>query len=357
MIPTSKPVIDKEMEGEMIRVLREEFFVGGENVKRFEEEFAEYVGTDYAVAVSSGTDALVIALRCLGIKGRVITTPMTFVATVESIVLAGAKPKFADIDDDTWNIDPFEIEKQIDKDVKAILPVHLYGLPCDMKKIMEVAEDNNLYVVEDCAQAHGATYNGKKVGSIGDIGCFSFYSTKNMTVAGNGGMITTNDKKIAEKAKLLREHGGGNFAEYVGYNARMNTVNASIGRIQLKRLNDWNKKRKKIAELYRKYLKRIDDKIKLPVFDRNHVYHLFVIESELRDKLREYLREKGIFCGIHYPIPIHKLRPYIKYATDCYFFSSYHAKTCLSLPMYPTLTEDEVKMVCDNIKNFYEGKI
>ena len=361
MIPTSKPVIDKEMEREMLRVLKEEFFVGGKSVEKFEEEFAEYIGVDYAVAVSSGTDALVIALRCLGIKGKVITTPMTFVATVESIILAGAKPKFADIDTNTWNIDPFKIEEQIDKDVRAIIPVHLYGLPCDMKSIMEIAEDNNLYVVEDSTQAHGAAYNGKKTGSIGDVGCFSFYSTKNMTVAGNGGMITTNDKQIAKKAKLLREHGGSNFAEFVGYNARMNTINASIGRIQLRRLDKWNEKRRKIAKFYFKYLNKVNDDIpcipiKLPVYDKNHVYHLFVIESELRDKLREYLKNKGILCGVHYPMPIHSLKPYQKYSSNRYYFSEYHAKTCLSLPIYPDLKEDEVKMICDEIKNFYVGK-
>ena len=352
MIPTSMPVIDDEMEKEVIRALREEFFVGGESVKKFEEEFAEYIGVDYAVAVSSGTDALVIALRCLGVKGKVIVPPMTFVATVESVVLAGARPKFADIDANTWNISPEEIEKAIDDDVEAIMPVHLYGLPCDMKEILDIAEDNGLYVIEDCAQAHGAIYGNKKVGSIGEVGCFSFYSTKNMTVGGNGGMITTNDKKIAEMAKLLREHGGSNFAEYIGYNARMNTMNAAFGRVQLKRLDKWNKRRKELAKMYHELLGGID-KIKLPIIDERHVYHLFVIEAEDRDGLREYLKSKEIFCGIHYPVAIHELKPYRKYAEKNYPNSEYHAKTCLSLPMYPTLSDEELKMVCDEIRKFY----
>ncbi|RLF61298.1 MAG: hypothetical protein DRN25_00635 [Thermoplasmata archaeon] len=346
------PVIDDEMEKEVIRALREEFFVGGESVKKFEEEFAEYIGVDYAVAVSSGTDALVIALRCLGVKGKVIVPPMTFVATVESVVLAGARPKFADIDANTWNISPEEIEKAIDDDVEAIMPVHLYGLPCDMKEILDIAEDNRLYVIEDCAQAHGAIYGNKKVGSIGEVGCFSFYSTKNMTVGGNGGMITTNDKKIAEMAKLLREHGGSNFAKYVGYNARMNTMNAAFGRVQLKRLDKWNKRRKELAKIYHELLGGID-KIKLPIIDERHVYHLFVIEAEDRDGLREYLKSKEIFCGIHYPVAIHELRPYREYAEKNYPNSEYHAKTCLSLPMYPTLSDEELKMVCDEIRKFY----
>ena len=352
VIPTSMPVLDEEMEKEVLRALREEFFVGGKSVEKFEEEFAEYIGVDYAVAVSSGTDALVIALRCLGVKGEVITTPMTFVATTESIVLAGAKPKFADIEEKTWNISPDEIEKVVNKNVEAIMPVHLYGLPCEMKGIMDIAEEKGIYVIEDSAQAHGAIYDNKKVGSIGDIGCFSFYSTKNMTVAGNGGMITTNDKKIAEMAKLLREHGGGNFSEYIGYNARMNTINASFGRVQLKRLDEWNNRRKKLARIYHELIGSID-KIKLPVMDKRHVYHLFVIEAEDRDNLRNFLRGKEIFCGIHYPVAIHELKPYKEYAEKTYPNAEHHAKTCLSLPIYPTLSEEELKMVCDEIRKFY----
>jgi perosamine synthetase len=352
VIPTSMPIVDEEMEKEVIRALREEFFVGGESVERFEKEFADYLGMDHAVAVSSGTDALVIALRCLNIKNKVIAPSMTFVATIESIVLGGAKPKFADMDANTWNINLEEINKQIDDETEAIMPVHLYGLPCNMKEIMDIAEDKNLLVIEDSAQAHGATYNGKKVGSIGDVGCFSFYSTKNMTVGGNGGMITTNDKKIAEMAKLLREHGGANYAKYIGYNARMNTINAAFGRVQLKRLDEWIKKRREIAEMYYKKLKEVKE-IKLPIISDEHVYHLFVIEAEDRDKLREHLRSKEIFCGIHYPMPIHLLKPYEKYAQQSYPNAEHHAKTALSLPIYPTLKNSEVDMICDLIKEFY----
>ena len=350
VIPTSMPFIDEEMEKEVLRALREEFFVGGKSVEKFEEEFAEYIGVDYAVAVSSGTDALVIALRCLKIKGKVITTPMTFVATAESIVLAGARPKFVDIDAHTWNIDYKKID--VDRDTEAIMPVHLYGLPCEMKEIIDIAREKKLYVIEDCAQAHGAEYNGKKVGAIGDIGCFSFYSTKNMTVAGNGGMITTNDRRVAEMAKLLREHGGSNYSEYIGYNARMNTINAAFGRVQLKRLDEMNKKRRKLAKLYYEELRDVE-KVKLPIIDEKHVYHLFVIEAEERDGLREHLRSKKIFCGIHYPVPVHKLKPYKRYTRKNFPNAEHHANTCLSLPMYPMLKESELKMVCREIKKFY----
>ncbi|OYT58643.1 hypothetical protein B6U81_07585 [Thermoplasmatales archaeon ex4484_30] len=352
VIPTSMPVVDEEMEKEVLRALREEFFVGGKSVEKFEKEFADYIGVDYAVAVSSGTDALVIALRALGIKGKVVTTPMTFVATAESIVLAGAKPKFVDIDSKTWNIDAGKIEDAIDKETDAIMPVHLYGLPANMKAIVDIAEDKKLKIIEDCAQAHGAKHGNKKVGSIGDVGCFSFYSTKNMTVAGNGGMIVTNDKKVAEMAKLLREHGGANYAECIGYNARMNTINAAFGRVQLKRVDGWNERRRKLATIYHKYLKDTKE-IKLPVMDRNHVYHLFVVEAERRDELRGYLKSKEIFCGIHYPVPIHKLKPYRKYTRKSYPNAERHAKMVLSLPMYPLLRESEVKMVCNEIKKFY----
>ena len=349
VIATSIPTIDEEMEQEVIRVLREEFLVGGKSVDLFEEEFADYIGTDYAVAVSSGTDALVIALRCLGIKKKVITSPMTFVATTESIVLAGAEPKFADIDENSWNINPDEIIKQLDSDVEAIMPVHLYGLPCNMKQIMEIAEDNKLTIIEDCAQSHGGIYDQKKVGSYGEINCFSFYTTKNMTAGGNGGIITTDNKSLAEKAKLLREHGGSNNSEYIGYNARLNTINAAFARVQLKRLEKWNNRRREIAQRYLKKLQDIEQ-IKLPIFSNGHTFHLFVIQSKKRDELRQDLREEEIFCGIHYPTPLHFLKPYKKFATSNYPNAEYHAETALSLPMYPTLTDTDVDKVCSILK-------
>lgn len=352
MLYSSKPYINEEMINASKKSLEEEFFVGGKSVELFEQEFAEYIGTDYAIAVASGTDALVIALRCLNIKNTVITTPVSFVATAESIVLVNGKPKFVDIDPNTWNINTEKIQSAIDEDTEAIMPVHLYGQSCDMKKIMDIAKDNHLYVIEDCAQSHGAIFNGKKTGNFGEANAFSFYSTKNMTVCGNGGMITTNDKKIADKTKLLREHGGAMFAEYIGYNARMNTVNAAIGRIQLKYLDEWNEQRRKLAKIYYEKIKDINQ-IKLSTNDNNSVYHLFVIEAKNRDDLREYLKSKNIFCGIHYPVPIHQLEPYKKYVEKQLLNAEHHTSTNISLPMYPSLKEDNVKLVCDEIKNFY----
>lgn len=352
VIATSIPTINERMEKEVIRAMREEFLVGGESVNKFEEEFANYVGTDYAVAVSSGTDALVIALRCLEIKGKVITPSMTFVATAESIVLAGAEPQFADINKKTWTIDINEIKNQINNNTEAIMPVHIYGLPCEMDEINKIANEHNLLVIEDCAQSHGGLYNGKKVGSFGKINCFSFYTTKNMTSCGNGGMITTNDEELSNKAKLLREHGGGNESKYIGYNARLNTINAAFARVQLEYLDEWNKRRQEIAKIYFKELKDIEDII-LPIKSENHTYHLFCIEANQRDDLKNYLKSKKIFCGIHYPIPIHQLGPYKKYITRSLPHSEHHAKTALSLPIYPTLKDDELNLVCSSIKEFY----
>jgi len=351
VIASSIPTIDKEMEEETVRALREEMLVGGKSIAKFEEEFARYVGIKHAVAVASGTDALVIALRCLGITKKVITTPMSFVATAESIVLAGAQPKFADIDNSTWNINPDEIEKQIDSDTEAIMPVHLYGMPCHMDRIKEIAEKNDLHIIEDCAQAHGTKWGSKHVGTFGEVGCFSFYSTKNMTVGGNGGMLVTDDEEIAEKAKLLREHGGANEAKYIGYNARMNTINAAIGRIQLKRLDGWIDTRRKLADKY--YVKCKDWGVGTSPPAKEHVYHLFVIETDRRDELRRYLRSNKIFCGIHYPISINQLEPYKKYADGVYPNSEHHARLCLSLPLYPSLSNEEFEFVSNTIDSFY----
>lgn len=350
VIHTSIPVVDAEMENEMIRALREEMLVGGKSVELFEQEFAQYVGCQHAVAVNSGTDALFIALRCLDITGKVITPAMSFVATAESIVLGGAQPSFVDIDPHTWNIDVEKIEEAIDKKTEAIMPVHFHGLPCNMKRIMQIAKDHDLFVIEDCAQAHGAMSNGTKVGSIGEVGCYSFYSTKNMTVGGNGGIIVTNDKCVAEKAKLLREHGGANNAIYIGYNARINTINAAFGRIQLKRLDEWVAKRQQLAERYKKQLKDVTIQA-----GEGNVYHLFGIETEHRDRLKDYLKTKGIFTGIHYPNSITSLKPYLEYTQNkTYPVSDHHAQTCLSIPMHPQLTVDDVDLICREIAAFKE---
>ena len=242
LIPPANPIFTKEMEEAAINALRNERYILGESVDKFEEEFAEYIGTKYAVSVSSGTNALHLALLSKGIKkdSEVITPASSYIATSNSILHANCVPAFVDVNNE-YVIDTDKISKKINSKTEAIMPVDLYGHPADIDEINEIAEKNELFVVEDCAQSHGAIYKGKKTGSLSLMGCFSFYSTKNMTVCGDGGMITTDDEKIAEKIKLLRNHGQypKDVHTLLGYTARLNTVNAAIGRVQLKNLPDW----------------------------------------------------------------------------------------------------------------------
>ncbi|MEM3765632.1 MAG: DegT/DnrJ/EryC1/StrS family aminotransferase [Candidatus Bathyarchaeia archaeon] len=362
-IPLGFPTFDKEMEDAALNALRNEHFVLGEDVYKFEEEFAKYVGAKYAVSTNSGTSALHLSLLALGIKSQdqVITTTFSFIATANAILHAGATPIFSDIDIKTYNIDPLKIRQNITKHTKAILPVHLYGYPCNMQQIMNIAQDNKVKVVEDACQAHGAEYNGLKVGSIGDVGCFSFYPSKNMTVCGDGGMVVTNDAEIAKRVIKLRDCGRRTKYEHdiIGYTARLNTVNAAIGRIQLKRLNEWNEKRIQNALMYNKLLSDLDEIILPPPPKKliKPVYNLYVIRVRDRDKLKEYLENNGIQCGIHYPLPIH-LQPIYKeifhFKGGEYPVSELVSQTCLSLPMHPNLTKDDIAYVCEKIHEFYE---
>lgn len=350
-IPLSKPVFTEEMKESAIDALENEFFVMGESVHKFEAEFAKYIGTKYAVAVNSGTFALASSLIVLGVEksDKILTTPMSFIATANSVIHAGGAPVFSDIEYDTGNIDPNRIE-DIPKDIKGIIPVHLYGNPCDMDKI-KVFKEEGLFVIEDACQAHGALYKGKKVGNFGDVGCFSFYSIKNMTVGGDGGMVTTNNEEIAEKIRILRDCGRISKYEHsiVGYTARLNTVNAAIGRVQLKYLDEWNEKRRYAARVYRENL---PEEVLLRE-NGNSVYYMFVIRFKRRDEIIQHLKENGIETGIHYPIPIH-LQPIYKqlfgYKEGDYQNSERFSMEVVSLPMYPEITKDEVKFVCEKVR-------
>jgi len=349
-IPLAKPVFIEEMKEAAIDALENEFFVMGESVYKFEEEFARYIGTKYAISVNSGTFALASSLIALGIEknDRVLTTPMSFIATTNSVIHAGGVPIFLDIAGDTGNIDP-NLIGDTPKGIRGIIPVHLFGNPCDMDKIMEFKEEG-LFVLEDACQAHGAVYKGKKVGSIGDVGCFSFYSIKNMTVGGDGGMVTTNNEEIAQKIRILRNCGRISKYEHsmIGYTARLNTVNAAIGRVQLKHLDEWNEKRRYAARIYQENL----PKEVLLRKNRNSVYHIFAIRSERRDEIVQHLKVNGIRTGIHYPIPIH-LQPIYKklfgYKEGDYPLSEQFSKEIVSLPMFPEITKDQVKFVCEKI--------
>ncbi|NPA74673.1 MAG: DegT/DnrJ/EryC1/StrS family aminotransferase, partial [Euryarchaeota archaeon] len=341
-----------------------EKMVMGESVFKFEEEFARYIGVKHAISTSSGTMALFLSLigSTLNKGSRVLSTPFTFIATTNSIIHASMEPVFADINLRDYLLDPEMSESVLkSKEVKGIMPVHLYGRPVDMDAFIDLKEKYGLVLVEDCAQSHGAEWRGKKLGSIGDFGAFSFYSAKNMTVGGDGGMVTTNDEDAAEKIKSIRDCGRKDKYThiYLGYTARLNTANAAIGRVQLRRLDKWNERRRQIADLYRGLLKDVEE-IVLPPEDTygKSVYHLFVIRTKNRerDKLKEFLNDNGIEVGIHYPLANH-VQPIYKelfgFEGGEYPNSEIAAANVLSLPMYPGLTDGEVKTVAEKIKEFY----
>jgi len=361
-IPLANPIFDEEMEKAAVNALLNERFVLGESVYKFEEEFAKYCCVDYAVSTNSGTDALQIALKALGvIQGQhVITSPASFIASSNVILHVGAVPIFSDIDLGTYTIDPKQMKQDIRRRTKAVIPVHLYGYPADMDSINEIAEKHRLYVIEDACQAHGALYKGRKVGSLGEVACFSFYPSKNMTVAGDGGILVTNDKKVANKASKLRDCGRRSqyVHDLIGYTARLNTVNASIGRVQLKHLDEWNEKRRRIAETYNRLLSDIDELILPPKGDgkTRPVYHLYVLRTKNRDGLKLFLESNGIQCGIHYVLPIH-LQPIYKkmygFKEGMYPRSEELCRTCLSIPMYPDLTRNQINFVSEKIHEFF----
>jgi perosamine synthetase len=359
-IPLAKPVFDEEMEAAALNALRNERFVLGESVYKFEEEFARYVGTKYAVSTSSGTNALQIALLALGVRGEVVTSAFSFVASANAVLHAGATPVFADIDAGTFNVDPEKMRQRVTKNTGALLPVHLYGHPCAMDEIEDLAEERGLRVVEDACQAHGAEYVGRRVGAIGDAGCFSFYSSKNMIVCGDGGMIVTNDEDVAKLAGKLRDCGRKTRYEHdvIGYTSRLNTVNAAIGRVQLKRLDDWNRRRLKNASVYNKLLSGLADIQVPPTGDAEvkPVYHLYVIKAKRRDELSAWLQKVGVQCAVHYPLPI-PMQPVYKqlfnFKSGDYLVSESVSKDCLSLPMHPFLSEEDIEYVCESVQKYY----
>jgi perosamine synthetase len=362
-IPLMKPVFDEEMRDAAIDALQNERFVIGASVFKFEEEFARYCGTKYAVSTSSGTFALQLSLIALGVNrgDHVVTTPFSFVATANVALHVGAVPVFADVDVKTCNIDPELAKKKLTTKTRAVIPVHLYGFPADMKRIVEIFGEKGCAVLEDACQAHGAEYFGQKVGALGDLGCFSFYSSKNMTVCGDGGMVVTNDEDVARKVAKLRDCGRASHYEHdlIGFTARLNTVNAAIGRVQLKRLDVWNEKRRACAKLYDKLLSDLDGLVLPPngSFGVKPVYHLYVIRTSLRDKLKIWLEQRGVQCGVHYPLPIHlqpAYRELFAYRGGEFPNSEFLSKMALSLPMFPELRKDEIGYVCENIHDFFD---
>lgn len=350
----------KEFDRKISDILQKGHFILGEEVEKFEYEFAKYTGVKYCVGVGNGLEALQIGLMSLKIgKGEeVITTPLSAVASSLAIKLCGAEPVFVDIDD-FFHIDATKIEKYITKKTKAILGVHLYGQPFDVENVARICKKYNLYLIEDCAQAHGSAFKNKKVGTFGDIGCFSFYPTKNLGAFGDGGAVVTNSKKIYEFSKMARNYGQKNIYEHpiLGLNSRLDELQAGILRIKLKFLDKYNTRRRQIAFMYNNGLKDIKT-IKLPK-ERPfsyHIYHLFVIEAEERDKLQEFLKKKGIATLVHYPRPIHKQPIFKEYNTLKLPLIEKKVDKILSLPVHPLLTDKEVKYIINCVREFYSYK-
>lgn len=352
--------IKSEIDSAVKNVINDAAFIGGKYVKKFEKEFADYCNTKYCVGVGNGTDAMFIALKALGIGSgdEVITASNSFIATSEAITASGAKVVFVDCHPDYYTIDVSKIEEKITNKTKAIIPVHLYGQPADMDTISKIVKKYKIYIIEDAAQAHGANYKDKRVGTFSDVACFSFYPGKNFGAYGDGGSIITNNGDLALKCRMLANHGRIEKYnhEFEGYNSRLDGLQAAILSVKLKYLDEWNKKRREIAYSYNELFKNCDKIItpkELP--NTECVYHLYTIRTEKRDELQKFLKENGISTGIHYPIglPFLNAYKYLKHnLADFPFTNSYMVKL-MSLPIFPELKDDQIRYIIDEIYRFF----
>lgn len=372
----------------VLKVLNDAKYIMGENVVSFEKEFASYIGVKHAISVGNGTDALIIALKALGIGhgDEVITTPFTFFATAESISFVGATPVFVDVLKDSYNIDPEEIEKAITENTKAIMPVHIFGQAADMDEINKIAKKHGLYVIEDSAQAAGGAYKGNKIGTFSDLACFSFFPTKNLGCAGDGGMIVTDNDDLAVMVKALRTHGSGengqraynilndikaevaedlnadntvyNPLKYynylIGHNSRLDELQAALLRVKLKKLDYWNNMRRTHADFYNENLKGTEFITPVAKDYAEHIYHLYILQSEKRDALCKYLKEKGVATGIYYPVPMHLQKVYkpLGYKKGDLKNSEYLADRTFAIPMFAELKEEEREYIVKCLKEF-----
>ncbi|OYT48352.1 MAG: aminotransferase DegT [Desulfurococcales archaeon ex4484_42] len=363
-IKVNQPFIEDDEIRAVIEVLKSGYLTSGKYTEEFEREFARYLNVRHVVTVSNGTIALYLAYKVLGIGpgDEVLVPDFTFIATASMAVVNGAKPVFVDIDPETYTMDPHDLERKITERSKVIVPVHLFGHPAPMDEIIKIARERGIYVIEDCAQAHGAEYRGIRVGSIGDLGVFSFYATKNLTM-GEGGAIATSSDEIAEQVRLLRNHGQSRKYHHImiGWNFRITELQAALGLQQLRKLDRMNKRRREIAKLYLEELSNVEG-IRLPV-ERpwaKHVYHQFTIwvkKEVLRDKLREYLARNGVQTSIHYPEPLH-IQPAFKGLVsnhNCCPNAVRASRHVLSLPMHPGLKDEEVMYVAKLIKEYFKS--
>lgn len=367
-------------------VLSSANYIMGKTVTDFEKEFADFIGVKHAISVGNGTDALVLALKSMGIGegDEVITTPFTFFATAETISAVGATPVFVDVDKETFNIDVTKIEEKITSKTKAIMPVHIFGQSADMDEINEIAKKHNLYVIEDACQAIGGKYKGRKIGTLGDAACFSFFPTKNLGCAGDGGMIVTDNDKIAIIARALRTHGSGengqkaynllnnieeeiktaegandtvyNPLKYynylIGYNTRLDAIQAAILSVKLKEIDSWNAKRREIVELYNEALQNSDLVTPVARDYNDHVYHMYILQSENREEVLTKLKEAGIATGVYYPVPLHLQKVYknLGYKEGDMPVSEYLSHRTFAIPVYPELTKEQIDYIISKIK-------
>lgn len=355
--------IRREIDRAISQVIDNSWFILGKTLEEFEQNFAKYLNVKYCYGVGNGTDAIRIALLAVGIKpeDEVLIPANTFISDPLEISFVGAKPVLVDIKSDNYNIDCQKIEEKITKKTKAIIPTHFCGQPAVMEKILKIAKKYKLWVIEDACQAHGAEYKGKKVGGLGDVGCFSFYPTKNIGALGDGGLLATNNSKIAEKISLLRNYGEIKkyYCAVKGFNSRLDPLQAAVLNVKLKYLDKFNKKRQELAGRYNYFLSDVKEII-LPKEDLNikHIYYLYMIRTKKRDELINYLRENGIIAQIHYPIPIHFQQSFkdLGYRKGDFPIAEKCAQEIISLPMFPELTLKEIEYVCSKIKEFFRKK-
>lgn len=349
--------IKEEISSVLSAVCEKTAFSSGPFVEEFEKNFAEYCNISHCSAVNSGTSALHLALISAGIKAgdEVIVPANTFVATAWAVSYVNATPVFVDCTSDTWNIDPQKIEEKITKNTKAIIGVHLYGQPFDVDDVKSIADRHGLVLIEDCAQAHGALYKNQKVGGFGALGCFSFYPGKNLGAYGEGGAVVSNNEVYDKRIKNLRNHGSNirYYHEELGFNMRMDGFQGAVLNVKLKYLDLWNQRRREIAKIYQDGIKNPKIRMQEQPAWASSVYHLFVVTVDNRDSVMQYLQEKKIFCGLHYPIPCHLQKAYshLGYKKGDLPNAEYLADHCISLPMYPELSDDEANQVIDCLKD------